>query len=60
MYGHPPARFGQGELARVEMYVDAEKEGKLQTVYLEGNVDPRRVVELGCKPMPPPPQKPDK
>ena len=57
MYGHPAARFGQGRLARIEMFVDAEKSGKVQRVYLEGNVDPNRVIELGCKPMPPPRDK---
>jgi hypothetical protein len=50
--------LGQGAIARIEMYVDAEKSGKVQRVYLEGNVDPTRVPELGCKPVPPPPPPP--
>ncbi len=60
MYGHPAARFGQGQLARIEMFVNTEKDGKVQRVYLEGNVDPTRVIELGCKPLPPPQPPPDK
>jgi hypothetical protein len=50
VYGQPAARFGIGELARVEMYVNTEKDGEVQRIYLEGNIDPQRVVELGCKP----------
>jgi hypothetical protein len=57
VYGRPAARFGQGDLARVEMYVDSEKDGNVQRIYLEGNVDPQRVQHLKCEsiaPLPPP------
>jgi hypothetical protein len=58
VYGRPPARFGQGELARVEMFVNEEKEGKLQRVYLEGNLNPNLPAPAcGIRPLPPPPPK---
>jgi hypothetical protein len=45
--------LGQGQLARVELFVNNEKEGKVQKVYLEGNLDPQ--VMLRCQ-MPAPPK----
>ena len=42
MYGKPPAQLGQGQLARVELYVTSEKEGKLERICLEGNLKPQR------------------
>lgn len=56
MYGRPPARFGQGALARIEMFIDNEKDGKIQKIYLEGNLDPQS-IPLRCEPPPPPPKK---
>lgn len=46
MYGKPPSQFGK--LARVEMYVNSEKEGKIEKVYLEGNLKPEEM--LMCTP----------
>jgi hypothetical protein len=60
VYGRPAARFGQGEVARVEMFVDSEKEGRVQRIFLEGNLDPRLLRDLPpppCVPPPPPPEK---
>jgi hypothetical protein len=53
VYGHPSAQFGQGQLARVEIFVDSEKSGKLQRVYLEGNVDPPSEIPYVCGEMSP-------
>ena len=51
MYGKPPAQLGQGPLARVELYVNSEKEGKVERIYLEGNLKPpREFGRLQCSP----------
>ena len=55
MYGLPPARFGS--LARVEIYVNSEKEGKIEKVYLEGNLKPQAAPPCTPPPPPPPPEK---
>jgi hypothetical protein len=61
VYGRPAAQLGQGELARVEMYVDNEKDGKVQRIYLEGNLDPQRTLtQPACGLRPPPPPRQDK
>ena len=49
MYGLPPARSGLGELARVEIEVNDEKEGSITRIYLEGNLDPVPLKHLLCK-----------
>ena len=53
MYGKPPAQLGQGQLARVEMYVTSEKEGMLERIHLEGNLKPPRELRAVPCEMPP-------
>ena len=61
MYGRPRTQVGFGELGRVEIFVNDEKIGKVEKIYLDANLEQLQDIPMLAKcimaPAPEPPKK---